>query len=74
MSADAVPPRHGVGMDDSTAPMAQGNFLRLFFEGSEVRVRDDHGEPWFVLADVCRALGLTNPSVAAQALDERREG
>ncbi|MBB6253034.1 phage antirepressor KilAC domain-containing protein [Nitrospirillum iridis] len=28
------------------------------------------GEPWFVLADVCRALNLTNPSMAAGRLDD----
>lgn len=45
-------------------------FLRLFFEGHEVRVRDRDGSPWFVLADVCRTLGLSNPTVAARALDD----
>ena len=35
-----------------------------------VRVTDRDGNPWFVLADVCNALGLTNPTVAARALDE----
>lgn len=49
----------------------EGNrFLRLFFEGQEVRVRDRDGRPWFVLADVCRTLGLTNPTVVAKALDD----
>lgn len=52
----------------STAEPASA-LLRLFFEGNEVRVRDRDGAPWFVLADVCRALGLSNPTAAASALD-----
>lgn len=41
------------------------------FDGSEVRVVvGEDGEPWFVAADVCRALGHTNPSVAVSRLDE----
>lgn len=34
------------------------------------RIIDRNGEPWFVLADVCAALGLSNPSVVAQPLDD----
>lgn len=34
----------------------------------DVRVITRDGEPWFVLADICRALGLSNPSVVAQRL------
>jgi prophage antirepressor-like protein len=33
------------------------------------RIVDRDGAPWFVLTDVCAALGLTNPSMAAQPLD-----
>jgi prophage antirepressor-like protein len=40
------------------------------FEGNNVRVIDRDGEPWFVLADVCRVLGHTNPTVAAERLDD----
>lgn len=40
-------------------------------DGAEVRVHvDQHGEPWFVAADVCRALGHTNPTVAVSRLDD----
>lgn len=28
------------------------------------------GNPWFVLVDVCRILGLANPSDAASRLDD----
>lgn len=40
------------------------------FEGEDVRLFDRNGEPWFVLADVCVVLEHSNPSVAAQRLDE----
>lgn len=36
----------------------------------EVRMMIQDGEPWWVLADVCRALGLSNPSKVAARLDE----
>ena len=43
----------------------------LLFEGeSLVRIVTRDGEPWFVAADVCRALGLTNPSKVVDALDD----
>ena len=35
-----------------------------------VRVIEREGEPWFVAADVCRALEITNPSVALERLDD----
>lgn len=35
-----------------------------------VRAHERDGEPWFVLGDLCRALGLTNASVVASRLDE----
>jgi prophage antirepressor-like protein len=34
------------------------------------RIIDRNGEPWFVLADVCRELDMSNPSQAAAALDD----
>ena len=41
----------------------------LFEEDGLVRVISKDGEPWFIAADVCKIIGLTNPSVAVQALD-----
>jgi prophage antirepressor-like protein len=44
----------------------------VFSNGSEsraVRVILHNGEPWWVLADVCSALGLSNPTVVAQRLE-----
>jgi prophage antirepressor-like protein len=35
-----------------------------------VRVVEIDGQPWFVAADVCKALDLKNPTVAIKSLDE----
>jgi len=40
------------------------------FEEQAVRVFVLDGEPWFVAADVCRVLGIVNPSDAIVRLDE----
>lgn len=39
-------------------------------EFGKVRVVDRNGEAWFVAADVCRVLELSNPTMAAERLDE----
>lgn len=39
------------------------------FEGHAVRVLDIDGEPWFVLADLCAVLDLSNPTMVASRLD-----
>lgn len=48
------------------------NELQLFNndEFGEVRALEIDGNAWFVAADVCRVLGLTNPTVALASLDE----
>lgn len=40
------------------------------FEGANVRALSRQGEPWFILADVCRVLEVSNPSDAARRLDD----
>ena len=35
-----------------------------------IRVKQISGEPWFVAADVCRALEISNPSMALGRLDD----
>lgn len=38
--------------------------------GADLRVTvDDNGEPWFVVADIAKALDLSNPSVAAGSIE-----
>lgn len=46
--------------------------LKVFEKnGWEIRtVVDDGNEPWFVLSDVCKALGLSNPTRVRSRLDE----
>lgn len=46
------------------------NLIPFDFEGTKVRTVAREGEPWFVLADVCRVLEISNPSQAAARLDE----
>ena len=47
------------------------NDIQVFdFEDNAVRVVDIDGEPWFVAADVCRVLALTNTSEAVKCLDD----
>lgn len=44
--------------------------LEFDFEGNAVRTLERDGNPWFVLADVCRVLEIANPSDAARRLDD----
>ncbi|MCL1952995.1 MAG: phage antirepressor [Oscillospiraceae bacterium] len=45
--------------------------LQVFnFEGSNVRLIEQDGEPWWVLKDVCAVLGLSNARMIAGRLDE----
>ena len=52
--------------------MKKTNELAVFQNDQfgSVRVIEQEGEPWFVAADVCRALEITNPSVALERLDD----
>lgn len=40
------------------------------FEEAAVRVLTREDQPWFVAADVCRVLSLSNPTVVLQKLDD----
>ena len=46
------------------------DIIAYSFDGSSVRVLRVDGEPWFVLADVCKVLSIGNPSDAARRLDD----
>lgn len=47
------------------------NDLQVFdFNEMELRTVIKDGEPWFVAADVCRVLGLGNPTMAVSKLEE----
>lgn len=40
------------------------------YHNSEIRVIEKDGEPWWILADVCKILELSNPSRVAERLDD----
>jgi len=40
------------------------------YQGNEIRAIQHGGETWWVLKDVCEALGLRNPTQVAQRLDD----
>ena len=50
--------------------MQTAQIIPFKFEACEVRTLLIDGQPWFVAADVCRVLDVTNTSQALQALDE----
>ena len=41
-----------------------------FQDAFPVRIADRNGDPWFVAADVCKALAISNPTKAVSQLDE----
>lgn len=43
--------------------------VNFSFEGLGVRIVERNGDPWFVAADVCRALNIQNPTKAVSVLD-----
>ncbi len=51
-----------------TETEATGHLQSFEFQSQPVRVVVIDGEPWFVLADLCRVLGLTNPTMVANRL------
>ncbi len=45
--------------------------LQIFnYEGNQIRMIEKNGEPWLVLADVCRVLELTNSRKVSERLDD----
>lgn len=50
------------------------NRVLAVFNTSSIRVVTLEGNPWFVLSDVCKILGLTNPSMVAKTLDDDQKG
>lgn len=45
------------------------NIKSFDYNGQEVRTVEINGQPWFVAADVCRVLEISNPTVAMDRLD-----
>lgn len=51
------------------------NDLAIFrYEGADVRTVMIDGEPWFVIADVCRVLGIGKANDAARGLEDDETG
>lgn len=47
------------------------NNLQIFnYNGNEIRTIQKDGEPWWVLKDVCGVLGLKNPTMIAERLED----
>jgi len=46
------------------------NLIPLDFENHKIRMFDIDGSLWWVLTDICRALGISNVTQAARRLDE----
>lgn len=45
--------------------------LQIFhYQSNEIRTVQQDGEPWFVLKDVCGVLGMSNPTVVAERLED----
>ena len=57
--------------DQSAAP---GTAMEFSFKGCAVRSVLQAGEPWFVAADVCAILALTNSRQKVSNLDENEKG
>ena len=43
-------------------------------EFGEIRVVEIKGEPWWILKDVCRVLGLSNSRKVSERLDDDEKG
>lgn len=50
--------------------MSANPIVAFDFEEQAVRTVEHLGEPWFVLSDLCRILGNSNPTMVAARLDE----
>lgn len=64
-----LPPMPRLAVEEQAAPRQEGETFTFRFDGHEIRVVIRGGDPWFVAADVCRAVGIVNPTQATGALD-----
>lgn len=62
------PGQPGGGSGSSGGTTGPGRVTTFEFGDLPLRTVTVGGEPWFVVADACRALDLTNPSMAASRL------
>jgi anti-repressor protein len=51
--------------------MTRSRIMPFTYGEQEIRViTDKHGNPWWVAKDICDVLGLSNPTVALETLDD----
>ncbi len=57
---------------DVAKPQQEANSIKVFSDSTlgEIRVSGTSDAPLFCLADICKILGLTNPSSVAKRIDE----
>lgn len=68
----ANPTQPGPLVAKQEPPMS--NVIPFSFNGAAVRVINRAGDPWFVLADVCRVMEIANSGNAANRLDDDEKG
>jgi len=66
--------QHHCGSPECDQPAAPGTAMKFSFKGCAVRSVLHAGEPWFVTADVCTILALTNSRQKVSNLDENEKG
>ena len=62
------------GLPECDQPAAPGTAMEFSFKGCSVRTVHQGKDTWFVAADVCAVLELTNPTKAILRLDEDEKG
>lgn len=73
-SGKAQSNQHDCGSPECDQPAAPGTAMEFSFKGCAVRSVLQAGEPWFVAADVCTILALTNSRQKVSNLDESEKG
>ncbi|MGL4856093.1 BRO-N domain-containing protein [Plesiomonas sp.] len=63
-----------IGAGRSHAQKGPQDISVIRFEGCSVRIASINGEPWFIAADVCKALEVANHRTAIKPLDEDEKG
>lgn len=63
-----------MNMQDEPRATQPGAVIPFAFDGTDVRALTRDGDPWFVLADVCRVLEIDNSRNASARLDEDEKG
>lgn len=53
--------------------MSNNNVIKLDFEGNKIRTATKNDSVWFVAVDVCKVLGLTNPTESLRRLYENEK-